>query len=256
MQGEVELALGRVLRMADSPRTLCAGRTDTGVHARGQVAHADVPRVRWMSLVGRGERFALLRLRSALPRDIQVSGVTVAPAGFDARWSASWRRYAYRVCDQPIGPDPLWRSHVLHRTGPRGASLDLDAMNRAATALLGEHDFAAFCRARSGASTVRTLHDLRWSRAANGLAVLDVRADAFCHTMVRSLTGALLEVGARGTPESVPAQLLAARVRDPRSQVAPAHALVLEEVHYPPDPELAAAALRARRFRGTADDLR
>lgn len=252
----MELALARVLRLARSPGTICAGRTDAGVHARGQVAHSDVPRAAWESLASRGGRFVLLRLRSALPRDIQVASVAVAPEGFHARWSASWRRYAYQVCDLAAGPDPLLRSYVLHRTGPGGSPLDLDAMNQAAAALVGEHDFAAFCRPRPGASAVRTLHELHWSRDDRGLAVLHVRADAFCHTMVRSLTGSLLEVGAGSDPVAAPAQLLQGRVRDPRAQVAPAHGLSLEEVRYPPDEDLGAAAIRARRFRGDPDDLR
>ncbi|HEY7857936.1 MAG TPA: tRNA pseudouridine(38-40) synthase TruA [Candidatus Nanopelagicales bacterium] len=256
VQGEVELALGRVLRMDHSPRIVCAGRTDTGVHARGQVAHSDVPRPAWESFAERGDAFVLRRLRSALPRDIQVARVAVAPEGFHARWSASWRRYAYRVCDLLAGPDPLARSYVLHRTGLDGAPLLLDAMNEAAQALLGEHDFAAFCRARLGASTVRTLHELHWSRDRHGLALLDVRADAFCHSMVRSLAGSLLEVGAAGGRPARPAELLAERVRDPHAQVAPAHGLVLEEVRYPPDRDLGDAAIRARRFRGDPDDLR
>lgn len=250
----MELALGRVLRLPASPRTVCAGRTDTGVHARGQVAHADVPSSAWESLAQRGPAFVLRRLRSALPTDIRLGALAPAPDGFHARWSASWRRYAYRVCDSLAGPDPLLRGHVLHRTTSGGTPLDLGGMNQAAHDLLGEHDFSAFCRARPGASAVRTLHELSWYRDEDGLAVMRARADAFCHNMVRSLAGALLEVGCGAVPVGEPARLLALRARDPRSQVAPAHALVLEQVHYPPDPDLAAAAVRAQRFRGSGGE--
>ena len=126
-----------------------------------------------------------------LPADVRVRGVGPAASGFDARFSASGRRYAYRVSDDPRGPDPLWRGFVVpHRRG-----LDVEAMGRASAALLGEHDFAAFCRRREGASTVRTLRTFSWQRDPDGLVVADVRADAFCHSMVRALVGALLPVG-------------------------------------------------------------
>jgi tRNA pseudouridine38-40 synthase len=250
VQGELELALGRVLRLPASPRTVCAGRTDTGVHARGQVAHCDVPLASWASCAEPGETVVLRRLRSALPADLLVRAIGPAPEGFDARFAALSRRYAYRVCDDVAGPDPLLRRTALHRTGPGGAALDLGAMNEAAQPLLGEHDFAAFCRRRDGASTVRTLLALRWRRDAAGQATMDVHADAFCHTMVRSLAGALLAVGMGRVPPTEPARLLAGRVRDPRAVVLPALGLCLEAVHYPPDSELPAVAARARRFRG------
>ena len=132
-------------------------------------------------------------------------------------------------------------------TWPR--SLDLDAMNQAAAQLRGEHDFAAFCRKREGATTVRTLLDLTWARDADGLAVATVRADAFCHNMVRALVGALVAVGEGRRDPSWPAEVLAARVRDPGVTVAQAHGLTLEEVAYPADDELAAQAEQARRTR-------
>lgn len=254
VQGELELTLGRVLRLPGAPRVMCAGRTDAGVHARAQVAHCDVPRASWESFSVRGEAMVLHRLRGALPRDLRVGALGVAPAGFDARFSARARRYAYRVCDDVAGPDPLARGYVLHRTGERGARVDLDAMNAAAACLLGEHDFAAFCRRRDGASTVRTLQELQWRREPAGvdagLAVMHVQADAFCHSMVRALVGTLLAVGYGRAPVGRPGELLAGRVRTPDSEVVPARGLCLEQVVYPPDAEVGVAASQARRFRG------
>jgi tRNA pseudouridine38-40 synthase len=254
VQGEVEQALARALRLPGPVRTVVAGRTDTGVHARAQVAHSDVPVEAWASLLGRGADFPIFRLRSALPEDVRLTAIGPAPDGFNARWSASWRRYAYRVDDTVPGPDPTMRRQVLHRTGPNSKPFDLDLMNNAADTLLGEHDFCAFCRRREGASTVRTLTQLRWRRdAETGLAVLDVQADAFCHTMVRALAGALLMVGLGQRDGRFPASLLGRKDRDPHAEVAQPHGLTLEEIRYPPDDQLAAAAERSRRFRGLLD---
>jgi len=252
VQGEVESALTLLLRAPEPVRLACAGRTDAGVNARGQVAHADVPADLWAALAARGPQAPVRRLGGILPDDVRVRAMAPAAPGFDARWSALSRTYAYRVSDLAGGADPLLRSHVLAHTGRRSGLLDLDAMNAAAAALLGEHDFAAYCRRREGASSVRTLLDLRWGREADtGLAVMWIRADAFCHSMVRSIVGALLPVGDGRRPVEWPAQILAASRRDPDADVAPAVGLCLEHVAYPPDDELAAQARRARRFRGT-----
>lgn len=235
-------ALGRVFRLPEPPLLTVAGRTDAGVHARGQVAHADLPSAAWES----AGAAALRRLTGVLPPDIRVRGIGPAPAGFDARFSALWRRYSYRVCDDPSAADPLRRSDTLWH--PR--RLDLDAMNEAARPLWGEHDFAAFCRRREGASTTRELLRLDWSRDPGSVAVAAVVADAFCHNMVRALVGALIAVGERRRPTSWPAVVLATRERDPAVQVMPPHGLCLAEVRYPPDGELAGRALATRRFRG------
>ena len=252
VQGEVEAALTMLLRAPEPVLLACAGRTDTGVHARGQVAHADVPADLWEALAARGPEAPVRRLGGILAEDVRVRAMRPAPTGFDARWSALARTYAYRVSDLAGGADPLQRSHVLAHTGLHSGLLDLDAMNDAAAALLGEHDFAAYCRRREGASTVRTLLDLRWEREADtGLAVMWIRADAFCHSMVRAIVGALLPVGDGRRTVAWPAQILAGRVRDPDADVAPAVGLCLEHVAYPPDHDLAAQAQRARRFRGT-----
>jgi tRNA U38,U39,U40 pseudouridine synthase TruA len=128
-------------------------------------------------------------------------------------------------------------------------TLDVDAVNAASVALLGEHDFAAFCKRREGATTIRTLLDLHWARDEAGLVVAEVRADAFCHHMVRALTGCLVVVGERRRPPTWPAEVLAHAVRDPAVTVLPPRGLTLEEVGYPPDDQLATRAREARSRR-------
>ncbi|HEV8218961.1 MAG TPA: tRNA pseudouridine(38-40) synthase TruA [Streptosporangiaceae bacterium] len=256
VQDEVERALATMLGLP-AVRLTVAGRTDTGVHARGQVAHTDVPAAQWLAAQGLAAQGlaaqgpatggpVLRRLAGLLPPDVRVRAIGPAPDGFDARFSALWRRYSYRVCDESAAADPLRRGDTLFHPRP----LDVSLMNQAAAALAGEHDFAAFCRRREGASTVRALLRLDWQRTAPGLAVATVVADAFCHNMVRALTGALLAVGDGRKPPGWPAGVLAARVRDPAVHVAPAHALCLEEVCYPAPGELAARAAATRRVRG------
>jgi tRNA pseudouridine38-40 synthase len=246
VQQELEDALSRVLR-ADHPIQLTvAGRTDAGVHARGQVAHADLPRSAWLEVAP----VILRRLARLLPPDVRVRRIDVAPDGFDARFSALSRRYSYRVCDDVSGPEPLRRHDTLWVR----REIELGPMNEAAGLLLGEHDFAAFCRRREGATTVRELLSLSWSRLEPGVpgsrvAVATVVADAFCHSMVRALVGALLKVGEGARPPSWPAQLLTARVRDSAVPVVPPHGLCLEEVCYPPPGQLAQRALATRRVR-------
>ncbi len=250
VQGTIEAALGTVLRHPD-PRLTVAGRTDSGVHARGQVAHVDLPGEVWEAVRGRmaGSPGQVLvrRLAGVLPPDVVVHRAGVAPTGFDARFSPLWRRYTYRIVDDLARVDPLRRAHVVRHRIP----LDVAAMARAAAPLVGLHDFAAFCRPRPEATTVRTLQVLDVDRPQAGpdagLVVLTVQADAFCHAMVRSLVGALTVVGEGRRPETWTGELLAGRVR--ASAVAPAHGLTLEEVAYPDDAELAARAeaTRARR---------
>lgn len=248
VQGDIEHALDTVLRTEGCSLTV-AGRTDTGVHARGQVAHLDLDDALFEAVVGRSHDTApaalLRRLNGMLGAEIRLRLVSVAPDGFDARFSALWRRYAYRIADRLGCVDPLARGHVL--TWPR--ELDEDQMNLAATALLGENDFAAFCRRREGATTIRTLIDLVWARDPDGLLVATVRADAFCHSMVRSLVGCLMEVGEGRQQPGWAAQVLTARQRDPAVRVARAHGLTLEEVRYPAAAEMAEQARRARVVR-------
>jgi tRNA pseudouridine38-40 synthase len=253
VQGELQAALATALRVPEV-RVVCAGRTDTGVHARGQVAHLDVDRAGLEASAGRSADPPLdalvRRLNGILPADLRVHRATEAPAEFDARFSALWRRYAYRIADAAPVVDPLTRGHVLAWPRP----LDLAAMNRAGAELVGLHDFASFCKAREGATTIRTLHRLDWERDPNGVAVATVVADAFCHSMVRALVGALIAVGEGRRPVGWAAETLAAGRRTPSVAVAPAAGLTLEEVAYPPDAELGARLLLTRARRG-ADEL-
>ncbi len=185
------------------------------------------------------------RLNRLLPADVRVQAVQVAPDGFDARFSALWRRYSYRICDTEASADPLRRHDTLWHRRP----LDVELMNEAAAACLGEHDFAAFCRRRPGATTVRELLRFGWQRDEAGVVIATVVADAFCHNMVRALAGAVLAVGDGRRPASWLAAVLAAGVRDPAVTVLPPHPLCLEQVGYPPDPELSARALLTRQVR-------
>lgn len=239
VQDELQTWIAQVLRLPDAPLLACAGRTDAGVHARGQVAHLDldVPDpVQVAEVLAR-------RLRRALPADLAVHGVRVAPDGFDARFAAIWRRYAYRLADRTL--DPLQR----HTTTAIRRPLDVERVNDAGSALLGLHDFAAFCRAREGATTIRELQHLRAVRLDDGRVEVGVRADAFCHSMVRSLVGALVEVGTGRRDGEWLAGLLSSPGRSTEVPVLAAHGLVLEEVGYPADDQLAARASEARAFR-------
>lgn len=241
VQGTLERALRFACKLSDDPRVTCAGRTDSGVHAQGQVAHVDLPSDEWERLADR----KLYPLRSALPTDVVIRNVERAPAEFDARFSALSRRYIYRICDNPAQMNPVSRRAIYFYPKP----LDLDQMNLAAKELLGLHDFAAFCRARVGATTIRTLEQLEWHRSASGIAELTVAADAFCHSMVRSLVGALLPVGIKAQDPDWPMSfLLPAQARGPFI-VAPAHGLTLEEVTYPTDDQLATRNTKTRARR-------
>ena len=239
VQDELETWAARVLRI-DSVTVTCAGRTDAGVHARGQVAHADVPDDVDPAVLER-------RLRAALPDDVTIWRIIPAPAGFDARFSAIWRRYVYRLSDRPI--DPLARHMVTPVRGP----VDVDTINAAAPALLGLHDFAAFCRARPGATTIRTLQALHAAWVDDVIEVT-VQADAFCHQMVRSLTGALVDVGTGRRDAAWLAGLVNARERCGDVPVLPACGLVLEEVGYPDDRDLATRAAESRATRALPDE--
>lgn len=245
VQQALEDALAMALRVK-RVRVVCAGRTDTGVHARGQVVHFDVDPAAVAASAGRSKDPApvplVRRLNGILDGDMRIRSGVVVERGFDARFSASWRRYAYRIADRPDLIDPLTRHHVLVWE----RRLDVDAMNAGAAHLLGLKDFAAFCRRREGATTVRSLLELEWSRSAAGILEGRVVADAFCHTMVRSLVGCLVIVGEHRRPPEWAAEVLAGRVRDSTMTVMHARGLTLEEVGYPADDEMAAQAVRTR----------
>ena len=244
VQGELEDWLARILRLAEPAPLTCAGRTDAGVHARGQVAHLDLPD----DAVIDADQL-VRRLGRVLPEDLAVRRMTVAPPGFDARFSAIWRRYVYRLADQLCEPDPLQRNHVA----PVRDALDVQAMNTAASGLLGLHDFAAFCRPRAGTTTVRTLLELTVARSTNAVEVT-ARADAFCHSMVRSVAGALVAVGSGRRDQAWLDSVAAGAVRDSSVTVLPARGLTLEEVGYPPNDQLATRAEEARNRRELATE--
>lgn len=242
VQGTVQDAVA-VLVPADPPRLQVAGRTDAGVHARGQVAHVDLPEE------PASDTLLLRRLNGLLPVDVRVRRALLAPDGFDARFSALSRTYRYRIADGPEHADPLRRHDVLAWPRP----LDVAALQEACPPLLGQHDFAAYCKRREGATTVRALLELDWARGEDGLLVLTIRADAFCHSMVRSLVGAMLAVGAGRRPPGWPGALLARSERATEVAVAPPHGLVLEHVAYPPDDQLRARQAVTRNLRSSAD---
>lgn len=237
MQEVLERAVATVARTEAS--LTVAGRTDAGVHATGQVAHLDVP-----SRALPPDQLAH-RLARLLPPDVRVPSVRLVPRTFDARFSALRRHYRYRICDAPWGGDPLRRYHTLGH--PR--RLDDAAMHAASSQLLGEHDFAAFCRRRDGATTVRALERFEWTRDEPHLLTAHVTADAFCHSMVRSLVGALLAVGQGQRTPDWPAGLLRHTTRASEVTVAPAHGLTLVGVDYPDDDQLAARAEQTRALR-------
>ncbi|WP_353826863.1 tRNA pseudouridine synthase A [Agromyces sp. SYSU T0242] len=261
VQGVVEAALATLFRREGiAPRLVVAGRTDAGVHATGQVAHLDVdaeafeavtrPRRGAADAGPAADPFGVLVRRvtgilGSTDDDVVVRAARPAPEGFDARFSAVWRRYAYRVADLSAVHDPLQR----HRTVWFPRALDVEAMDVAAQTLVGLGDFAAFCRPREGATTIRTLQSFRWRRDDDGVLVASLQADAFCHSMVRALVGACVAVGEGRLEVSGPSELMRAGERTSAFKVLPARGLTLTEVGYPADEELAARAeqTRARR---------
>ncbi len=243
-----------------------AGRTDAGVHALGQVAHIDVDAPALIGLarrasagdadaspVERGAAGLLRRLAGLLSDDVRVRRIGVAPAGFDARFAALRRHYRYRIAATGYGADPLRRRDTLAWSRP----LDVGQMAAAGRTLLGLHDFAAYCKppAHDGATTIRELQSLSVRELGDepGVVAVDVAADAFCHSMVRSLVGALLAVGDGRTPVDRPRELLAARARTSAVHGAPARGLTLMRVDYPDTDALARRVALTRAVRGAGD---
>ncbi|GEK79844.1 tRNA pseudouridine(38-40) synthase TruA [Agrococcus baldri] len=245
-QGELERALSTIAR--ERVRVTVAGRTDAGVHASGQVAHADVPVGLAAQLPERAPQLARRLSRLAAPDgDLVVRAVGLAPEGFDARFSAVSRSYRYRIVADPAG-DPLERRTAAHVPQP----LDVEAMRRTAAALLGLRDFAAFCRPREGATTIRELRAFSWAQE-EALLTASLTADAFCHSMVRALVAACVRVGEGRLGLAQAAALLDERQRSPLTGLMPAHGLTLVAVGYPPDDLLAQQAERARARRSASD---
>jgi tRNA pseudouridine38-40 synthase len=245
VQGELERWITRILRLDEPAQLVCAGRTDAGVHARGQVAHLDLDPL----VITDGAEPLVRRLNKVLGGDCVVRRISAAPPGFDARFAAIWRRYVYRLSDAAVPPDPLYRFQIAQVR----REVDLARLNEEASALIGLRDFGAFCRRREGGSTIRTLLELAGRRVPSGpmVGVIEctVRADAFCHSMVRALVGALAAVATGQRDHDWLAAITDRRVRDSTIPVMPAAGLTLEEVGYPADHELASRVLQARALR-------
>lgn len=237
--GEITAVLQRIFQTEVS--LTVAGRTDAGVHATGQVCHVDVPAERWESL----KDTLVRRMAGLLPLDVRISRAVRTSPDFDARFSALWRRYEYRVTDDAAGASPLRRLDTL--AWPR--QLDLARLNEAAAGLRGEHDFAAFCRRKEMATTIREVTRLDWRHEEPNLFVATVQADAFCQQMVRSLVGAMLAVGEGRRPAQWPASLLHLTERSSDVPVAGAHGLTLVAVGYPEEAEFAERAGATRQLR-------
>jgi tRNA pseudouridine38-40 synthase len=231
VQGEMESALEPITRNPISLQV--AGRTDAGVHALAQVAHFDLP-----ERDHQGNEWDLAdityRLNRILPEDIRVHSITKAPQYFHARFSALSRSYIYKILDDGQILPPLLRYDTATWYRP----LDLDAMNEAVNPLLGEHDFAAFCKARESGTSIRTLKEFRFERDSMGVIIAKVKADAFCHSMVRSLIGAAVCVGEGRFSPTWMKEVLDGKTRIGESLVFPARGLTLAKVEYPEDFEL------------------
>lgn len=249
VQGELEDAIGVLLRGAEGgprPRLTVGGRTDAGVHARGQVAHLDVPD----ELADRvTERRINGILRRAAPAsagsDVVVQRAYRVPEAFDARFGALSRRYEYRLRGAGADRDPLTARYTAELPFP----LDLDAMEQASAELLGLQDFTTFCKAREGSTAIRTLLRFDWRETDDRAFAATIEADAFCHSMVRALVGAVVAVGSERIDREQLIELRDRRERTSRFTVMPAHGLSLEEIVYPEDEQLAARAAQTRARR-------
>ena len=266
VQGTLEEALALVCRTP--VRTVVAGRTDAGVHARRQVVHLDLGEPEIAALVGQRrvdrdgtprtpESALVSRLRGALTRlgahDVVIHGAEAVSDDFDARFSAEWRSYSYRLADDDSFFDPLLAAATVRHKG----ILDACAMAQAAAGLLGLHDFLPFCKPRPDSTTIRTLQQISVGRDADGVIVFRLRADAFCHHMVRAIVGGLIRVGTGAWSADYPAELLEhanSRGGSPEPlYIAPGAGLVMEEVGYPPQAEWAARAAQTRARRSSAE---
>ncbi|MBW3092670.1 tRNA pseudouridine(38-40) synthase TruA [Bifidobacterium sp. 82T10] len=280
VQGEIEAALHRILRVPDDPsspeaqaeplRLVVAGRTDTGVHASHQVCHVDVSPETLARAVGHMDvtpTVALMRrLQRLLPADIAVRSVAPAPDGFDARFSALERTYVYRIADRGSEVDPRTRGFVLHIDD----DLDLDAMNAAAAMTIGLHDFGSFATPNPGGTTIREVKTAYWRRVParplvdeadamgeryrtpaveSGLLCFTIVADAFARNMVRSLVGGCVQVGCGKRSLDWFAGKMATPLREGSTGPIAPQGLTLERIAYPADDQLAARAeaIRAKR---------
>ena len=236
VQQSVEDAISTVAQA--KTETIVAGRTDAGVHATGQVIHVDLPESLELTDLA-------YKLNRILDEDIRINQITIAPPAFHARFSALRRYYEYRILDENKGIPPLARFNTESWYRP----LDVEVMNQASALLLGTHDYAAFCKFREGATTIRTLETYSWRRDNQGVLIADVVADAFCYSMVRNLVGAIVCVADGRKDVSWISTLLENKERVSDSLVFPARGLSLYKVDYPDDAELLERAAKtiARR---------
>jgi len=221
IQGELEKSLKQIFNQ--TIKTIAAGRTDRGVHARGQWVHFDLPQSAWQKV-----KDAKYSLNHVLPSDIRILEIEKVIEDFDARYSALWRRYTYWVADKTHQLDPL-RRHYVYKYGYK---LDLAKLNKTSQMLIGLHDFATYCKPREHSSTVRNLMQFDW-QVIDGLFVAELKADAFCYGLVRNLIGAVLPAGAGLIAIDEPKVRLVKKQRSETIFQAPANGLVLEEISYP-----------------------
>ena len=222
IQEEIEKAISTATQ---SPiESIVAGRTDAGVHATGQVIHVDVPEATEVD----GLAF---KLNCMLDEDIRILKVRAMTSEFHARFTATQRSYSYTILDGNRVLPPLHRLDVA----PWYRTLDIDLLNSASALLLGTHDFAAFCKFREGATTVRNLVRFHWIRNDEGYLIADIAADAFCYSMVRNLVGAVVCVAEGRNNLDWIAGMLAKKERVPDSLVFEARGLSLRHVEYSPD---------------------
>ena len=236
VQQTVEEAISTVAQA--KAETIVAGRTDAGVHATGQVIHVDVPENLELDDLA-------YKLNRILDEDVRINRIQIAPPAFHARFSALRRYYEYRILDENRVIPPLARFNTASWYRP----LNVDQMNHASALLLGTHDFAAFCKFREGATTIRTLETYQWRRDREGYLVGDVVADAFCYSMVRNLVGAIVCVADGRKEADWISKLLENKERVSDSLVFPARGLSLYKVDYQDDAELLERAAKtiARR---------
>jgi tRNA pseudouridine38-40 synthase len=225
VQQTVEEAIATVAQA--KAETIVAGRTDAGVHATGQVIHVDLPESLELTDLA-------YKLNRILDEDIRINNIEIAPEAFHARFSALRRYYEYRILDENKAIPPLSRFNTEGWYRP----LDVDVMNKASALLLGTHNYAAFCKFREGATTIRTLETFQWRRDREGYLVGDVVADAFCYSMVRNLVGAIVCVADGRKDASWITTLLEDKERVSDSLVFPGRGLTLYKVDYPDAAEL------------------
>lgn len=242
VQGEMESAISGLSR--NSVELFVAGRTDAGVHASGQVAHFDLPQLdkygkNWST------QDLLYRLNRMLPEDIRINSITKAPPFFNARFSALRRSYVYKIADGQQIISPLKRFDVASWY----RHLDVSKMNQASQRLLGEHDFAAFCKPGGAGTTIRTLEKFNWERTGDANLVATVVADAFCYSMVRNIVGAVVCVGEGRFDADWISAVLANKTRISESYVFPARGLTLVSVEYPAEKDLQTRAESTLRRR-------